>query len=34
MNVRFKWSSFKIKGVTDDYAVTNGRAMGTVEDFI
>ena len=34
MNVRFKWSSFKIKGVTDDYDVTNGRATGTVEDFI
>lgn len=34
MNVRFKWRSFKIKGVTGNYSVTNGQATGTVEDFI
>lgn len=34
MNVRFKWSSFKIYGVTDDYIVTNGNATGKVRDFV
>lgn len=34
MNVRFKWRSFKIKGVTGNYSVTNGQATGIEEDFI
>lgn len=34
MNVRFKWSNFRIEGVYDVYLVTDGHATGTVEDFI
>lgn len=34
MNVKFKWSSFKIHGLRNDYSVANGSKSGTVRDFM
>ena len=33
MNVRFKWTGFKVQGVKDVYVLTNGSATGTIADF-
>lgn len=33
MNVRFKWTGFRVQGVKDSYVLKNGSATGTIADF-